>query len=217
MNKPIFQSTFLPPVQQIVHMMNAGEIIIELHDHYSKQTFRNRMQIAGPNGIQNLSIPVSKPNGSHTKMKDIKINNEKPWQEQIYKSIRTAYQNSPFYEFYIDDFLPFFKNKYSKLTDLNHQILLKVFEILEFDINISFTQSYIHEYNRDFRNTIHPKPQFREADPAFQPATYHQIFEDKYGFIPNMSIVDLIFNEGPLSYFYLKKSIKKKSYLPKNY
>lgn len=204
---PIFQSTFFPPIQIIAHMAKYSQVYVEQQDTYSKQTFRNRLQIAGPNGIQNLSIPVEKPFGSKTKMKDVLIKNTNDWQLQMLKSIQTAYKNSAFYEYYIDDFKPFFEQRFSLLIDLNIKVLHKVKELLEIECTIETTEEYIHEYENDFREIAHPKPQFRKPDPSFEQQKYHQLFEEKYGFIPNLSIMDLIFNEGPLSYFYLKNAV----------
>jgi hypothetical protein len=207
-SKPIFQSAFFPPVQQIAHISCHSEITIEQNDTYSKQSFRNRLQIAGPNGIQNLSIPVEKPFGSKTKMKDIVIKNTTDWQTNMFRSIRTAYKNSPFYEFYIDDFIPFFEQKFDYLIDLNLDVLSKILKTLEIETSIEVSKEYIHECKNDYREIVHPKPQFRKPDSHFSPKKYHQLFEEKNGFIPNLSILDLIFNEGPLSYFYIKNSIR---------
>lgn len=207
-SKPIFQSTFFPPVQQIAHISCYSEIMIEQHDTYSKQTFRNRLQIAGPNGIQNLSIPVEKPYGSKTRMKDIVIKNATDWQTNMIRSIKTAYKNSPFYEFYIDDFIPFFEQKFDRLIDLNLKVLSKILITLEIETSIDLSKEYMHDYQNDYRDIVHPKPQFRKPDSLFTPEKYHQLFEDKHGFIPNLSILDLIFNEGPLSYFYIKNSMR---------
>ncbi|PLX15687.1 MAG: hypothetical protein C0599_16395 [Salinivirgaceae bacterium] len=205
---PVFQSAYFPPIQQFAHFTKFDKVFIEQNDTYSKQTFRNRLQIAGPNGLQNLSIPVEKPFGSKTKMKDIIIKDSIDWQDNIFKSIQTAYKNSPFYEYYIDDFMPFFEQKYNKLIDLNIDILNKILESLEIECQVVLTDKYATNYQLDNREIVHPKPQFRISDPSFNQKQYHQLFEEKYGFLPNLSILDLIFNEGPLSYFYLKNSIK---------
>ncbi|MFO7864157.1 MAG: WbqC family protein [Salinivirgaceae bacterium] len=202
----IIQSTFFPPIQQLGWMMQHPHIVIEQHDTYAKQTFRNRMQIAGPNGIQNLSVPIEKPFGSQSKMKDIRVKYNDDWQKQIFRSIRTAYHNSAFYEYYIDDFAPFFEQRFDYLIDLNTAILRKVLEILELDVDIRFSEAYTDHGKGDFRDIAHPKPQYRKADPYFVSAHYYQLFAEKYGFMPNLSIIDLLFNEGPQSYFVLKES-----------
>lgn len=210
MSHVAIQSALFPPIQQISHIMRYDEVIVEQNDSYAKQTFRNRLQIAGPNGLQNLSIPVIKPHGSKTKMKDILINYDKDWQDQIFKSIRTAYHNSAFYEFYIDDFMPFFNTKTPKLFQLNINILRKILEILEIDTKLLPSEQYRQTYESDLREIIHPKPQHRPADHYYRDVVYHQLFEEKYGFIGNLSIIDLLFNEGPLSWFFLEKTIVNK-------
>jgi hypothetical protein len=206
----IIQSAFFPPVQQFAWIMQHPRIVIEQHDTYAKQTFRNRMQIAGPNGIQNLSVPIEKPFGSQSKMKDIRVKYNDDWQKQIFRSILTAYHNSAFYEYYIDDFAPFFKQPFDHLIDLNTAILRKALEILELDVDIRFSAAYTEHGKADFREFAHPKPQYRKADPYFKPPAYYQLFTEKYGFIPNLSIIDLLFNEGPQSYFILKQSCTAK-------
>ncbi|WP_057954509.1 WbqC family protein [Salinivirga cyanobacteriivorans] len=214
MSQVAIQSAFFPPIQQISHIMRYNQVVIEQHDTYAKQTFRNRVQIAGPNGLQNLSIPVIKPHGSKTKMKDILVNNEKDWQDQILKSIRTAYRNSPFYEFYIDDFAKILNTQIPKLFDLNLQLLRAILELLEIDTALIPSSDYQHNYEIDLRNIAHPKPQHKENDNCYNPVSYHQLFSEKYGFIENLSIIDLLFNEGPLSYFYLEKTIVNKKLSP---
>ena len=203
MNTIIIQSAVFPPIQQISWIMKAKTILVEQHDTYAKQTFRNRMQIAGPNGLQNLSIPVTKPLGAESKTKDILINYDSPWQTQFLKSIKTAYQNSAFFEYYIDDIEALLMRKDEKLIDYNITILKALLNILEINPSVKVTDKYEKTYENDFRDILHPKPQYQRADNIFKPSQYHQVFEEKYGFLPNLSIIDLIFNEGPLSYFVL--------------
>ena len=203
MNTIIIQSAVFPPIQQISWIMKAKTILVEQHDTYAKQTFRNRMQIAGPNGLQNLSIPVTKPLGAESKTKDILINYDSPWQTQFLKSIKTAYQNSAFFEYYIDAIEALLMRKDEKLIDYNITILKALLNILEINPSVKVTDKYEKTYENDFRDILHPKPQYQRADNIFKPSQYHQVFEEKYGFLPNLSIIDLIFNEGPLSYFVL--------------
>lgn len=210
MDNIIIQSTLFPPIQQISWLMRSKNALIEQYDTYAKQTFRNRMQIAGSNGLQSMSIPIEKPFGSATRMKDIIIKYDTPWQDQFLKSIKTTYRNSPFYEYYIDDFIPFFTRETEKLVEYNTLILKKILNILEIETSISLTDSYETPYDKDFREIAHPKPQYQKPDPTFRPIVYHQLFSAKFGFIPNISIIDLIFNEGPLSYFVLKKTFVSK-------
>ena len=203
MNTIIIQSAVFPPIQKKSWIMKAKTILVEQHDTYAKQTFRNRMQIAGPNGLQNLSIPVTKPLGAESKTKDILINYDSPWQTQFLKSIKTAYQNSAFFEYYIDDIEALLMRKDEKLIDYNITILKALLNILEINPSVKVTDKYEKTYENDFRDILHPKPQYQRADNIFKPSQYHQVFEEKYGFLPNLSIIDLIFNEGPLSYFVL--------------
>lgn len=206
MNEILIQSALFSPIQQMSWIMHSEQVLIEQHDTYAKQTFRNRIQIAGPNGLQSLSIPITKPFGATTKMKDVIIDYNSPWQMQFLKSIKTAYQNSAFYEYYIDDIASLFELHEEKLIDYNLKVLAKLQEILEIDTPTALTNHYTKTHENDFREVMHPKPQHQKADSNFNPVSYHQVFIDKFGFLPNLSIIDLIFNEGPLSYFNLKKS-----------
>ena len=206
-NTAVLQSCYFPNIQYISKLLIHKNIQLEIYDTYAKQTYRNRFEIYSPNGIQALSIPVEKIHGSKTMVKDILISQKTNWQDNHLKSIITAYKSSPFFEFYIDEFTPFFKKKYFKLIDLNTEILNKTIELLELENNITYTTKYNSIYPIDYRDTIHPKKQTQKHDSTFLCATYHQTFESKFGFIKNLSILDLIFNEGPMSYFILKNSI----------
>jgi len=194
----IFQSVYNGPVQYFARIIREEYIVIEQFDHYSKQTYRNRCSIAGANGILDLTIPVINEHGRKTRMKDVKIDYSLPWQKNHLRSIQSAYATAPFYEFIIDDLVYFYENPIRFLIDINKGLLEKVFAILDKQINISFTESFLplKEDGSDPRFFIHPKREFQIYDPEFMPANYNQVFIHKHGFIPNLSILDLLFNEG---------------------
>jgi len=194
----IVSIAYFPPVQYFSQIVNSDKIIIEQYENYTKQSYRNRCEILSPNGKQTLSIPVIKNSGNKQLIKDVKIDYKNDWQSVHLKSLQTAYLSSPFYEFYIDALMPFFKKQFTFLFDFNFEILQTLLSELEIKCKIIFTETYIKDYDfPDFRNSIHPKKKFQTAEIHHSAKKYTQVFFDKYDYIPNLSIVDLLFNEGP--------------------
>jgi hypothetical protein len=196
----IVSTSYLPPLGYTLALMRAGEVFVDLHETYPKQTCRNHCNIYGPNGKQVLSVPVRKTMGNHTPTLEIIPVNEIPWQNIHWRSIEAAYSNSPFFQFYQDDFLPFFTKKYDFLVDLNSDILSAVMRILHIECKVSFTSSYVRhpEGLTDRRTDLTSKHSVLMTPP------YSQTFSEKHGFIPNLSIIDLIFNLGPEAEGYLR-------------
>jgi hypothetical protein len=199
----LFIPTYFAPISQYSEIINTDEVIFEVHDNFQKQSYRNRCYIFNNNGKQLLNIPVKHSNKSSRKQtKDTLIESITPWQDQHFRSLKTAYSNSPFFEFYVDDLAPLFEKKYTYLQDVNIDTFLFVSEALQIDSDFKKTTSYILESeNNDFRNLasakVHPKI---IVDP------YIQMFDDKHGFLPNLSILDLLFMEGPNAISFLKKN-----------
>ena len=180
-------------------LMKTGGFTIELYETYSKQTCRNHADIYSPNGKQTLSIPVNKPGGNHTKTRDIRISYALPWNKTHWRAIEAAYNNSPFFLYYQDYFLPFFLKKYEYLVDLNSEILETLFRLVQISKEIRFTQTYQKKPADmlDLRLDLTAKHAKAICPP------YTQTFAEKHGFIPNLSIIDLIFNSGPETREYL--------------
>ncbi|MEH6306365.1 WbqC family protein [Olivibacter sp. CPCC 100613] len=199
----LFPSFYLAPIEAISEMLLADgdEILIEKFEHYPKQTYRNRATIYSPNGKLDLIIPVIRGTKVHTVMKDVRISYDSDWQRLHWMSLQTSYRRSAYFEFYEDDFAPFYNKTYEFLFDFNIELTVLLLRLLKIRKTLAFTNSYQDEYSgiQDFRNGIHPK-QLRQTE-YFKP--YFQVFEPKHGFFPNLSIVDLLFNQGPNSLNYL--------------
>ncbi len=194
-NLILLPTAYLPPIQWFVCFFAAKEVFIEQHETYPKQTYRNRCEIATANGKLALSIPVIKVDGNHTKTKDIAISDHQNWQALHWRAFVAAYANSPYFLFYQDDFEPFFQKKHDNLLQFNLELLDLVMRLLEVEKPFKLTSGF--EKNPagmlDLRNEITPKKPFT----LFPLSEYYQVFEERNGFKPGLSIVDLLFNMGP--------------------
>ena len=193
----LLTTAYLPPISYLSACLHSEEVLIEQFETYSKQTCRNHCRICGPNGLQTLSIPVIKVNGNHTLTKDIRIATSIPWQRLHWRSIETAYNNSPFFLYYQDEFKTVFEKKFDFLLDLNTILLGILFSILRIEKKISFTDHFMKNLpgTDDHRESSKKIKTFPGT--AFPP--YTQVFSPKHGFIADLSIIDLIFNLGPES------------------
>jgi hypothetical protein len=205
----ILSTAYMGPVQYFTKFILYSKIYIEQHETYLKQSFRNRCYICGTNGRMTLIIPVKKPYNS-TKIKDILIDYDTHWQRIHWNSIVSAYRSSPFFEFYEDDLKGFYVNKEKTLLDFNQKILQLLLGLLEIDRETNLTESFQRKYahETDFRLSINPKKRLAVKDDRFVPYRYNQVFIEKHGFITDLSIIDLLFNEGPNAKEILRKCIK---------
>lgn len=208
-------SAYLAPVQYYSKFVGDDRIFIERNDNYVKQTYRNRCTIMAANGPMPLSIPVEHSSSSKVATKDIRIAEHGNWQHLHWNAIVSAYNSTPFFEYYQDDFYPFYHNKYSFLFDFNEALRTMILDLLNVDCASAI---YTDEYKKDFssgeldlRDAIHPKKDWKSLDISFSSEPYYQVFEKKYGFVENMSIIDLLFNMGNESLIVLMDS-KKKSF-----
>jgi hypothetical protein len=199
-------TAYLAPVQYYCKLYRYDSILIEACENYPRQTYRNRCIIAGANAALTLSIPVEKNASPKTPVRDIRISDHGNWRHLHWNALRSAYNTSPFFEYYADDFLPFYEKKYNFLMDYNDELCNLVCELIDIHPHIRRTASYIPDVEHDFRNIIHPRNPQPDAD--FRPAPYYQVFQARHGFIPNLSIVDLLFNLGPESLIYLDKAAR---------
>lgn len=198
----LFIPTYFAPISQYKEIFKNDSIVFEIEDNFQKQTYRNRCYIYASLGKQQLSVPIihSNKKGLRQKTKDVRIDNSYKWQLQQLKTIQYAYRSSPYYEFYEDDVLPIFEKQHHFLLDLNLETHAFIMEALQEDISITKTTEYHVEPSlADRRFLAKPKLELSEQ---FKP--YTQVFDDKYGFIPNLSMLDLLFMEGPNALEYLQ-------------
>jgi hypothetical protein len=201
MKNILIHPTYFPSISHYVAMLQADLVTFEMEDNFQKQTNRNRMYIYSPNGVQLLNIPVKHAIEKHQKYKDVRIENDFGWQKNHFKSLEAAYRTSPFFEYFEDDFRPLFEKKHEFLMDLNLEIFELVNDSLGIKITPQKTTEFFHDvpnYN-DFRHLANGKKDTTQLE------EYTQVFEEKHGFINNLSILDLLFNEGRYAVDYLKK------------
>ena len=204
----LLSSAYWAPVQYYAKLYAYPEVWMEAYEHYVKQTWRNRCLIAAPGGTQALTVPVVKPAADKCPMKDIRISDHGNWRHLHWNALEAAYGNSPFFEYYADDFRPFYTQKWDFLFDFNEAIRRKVCELLDLQPAVRQTASYglTGGPADDLRDTISPKVPW-EADAGFAPRPYYQVFARKYGFQPGLSVADLLFNMGPEALLVLRGSV----------
>lgn len=206
----ILSSAYLPPVEYYTKLYAYDKVYIERYDHYIKQTYRNRCIIASAEGMLALTVPTEKGDEVKCLMKDIRISDHGNWRHVHWNAFVAAYRHSPFFDYYADEFHRFFEHKYEFLYDFNSELCHWVCEQIDLQPCIVSTDGYRMDLKGvdDFREIIHPKKDWKLADPAFSPKTYYQVFDAKQGFLPNLSIADLLFNMGPESLLVLRDSMK---------
>lgn len=201
MNIATLSSAYFAPVQWYQKLCRYDGCEIECCDNFVKQTYRNRCVIATTNGLQALTIPIEKYVGSKCLMRDIRISNHGNWQHLHWNALQSAYGESPFFEYYADDIRPFFEQTHTFLFDFNMQITTKMCELLDIQPAISATDCFKTGIDNDFREVIRPKHPI--ADEGFEVHKYYQVYQQKHGFQQNLSILDLLFNEGNEAVLYL--------------
>ena len=207
MSTALLQTTYFGPIQWYQKLYRYDQTLIEQHDSYQKQTYRNRCVIATANGLQALTVPVEHDTlnikNEILKVKDLRISDHNNWRRIHWNALQSAYNESPFFDYYADDIRLFFEKKYEFLVDFNEAIRQTVCNLLDIHPQVSYTTDFsrqpsdIDDY-REVINAKHPQP-----DEDFQPRRYWQVFEGKHGFQANLSILDLLFNMGNEAVFYL--------------
>ncbi|MCR9013272.1 WbqC family protein [Gabonibacter chumensis] len=205
MKKILLNTAYFPPIQYLSKIKDYEEVIIEQYEHYGKQSYRNRCDIMTANGVMTLSVPVIKATSKKILTKETCIDYSTSWQKLHFKGIESAYKNSPYYDYYMDHFTSFFTKKEKYLLDLNTKIIHEILDILSLNNTIALSTDYVNtpDHCDDFRDVIHPKPSRRRFNDPFVAKPYHQTFAERFPFAPNLSVMDLLFNEGPDATLYL--------------
>ena len=189
--------SYLGPVAYYSAILQSEEIFIETKEHFIKQSCRNRCTIMGANGTQTLTIPKERKSSDKTLISDISISNQDNWQKSHWQSIVSAYNSSPFFEYYKDEILPFYNTKHSTLFDFNLKLSKTILELMQVEKKINFTSKFQKEFNGlDFRSSKFILKNQEE---------YQQVFCEKYSYIPNLSILDVLINLGPETTSYLER------------
>ncbi|MBO4810685.1 MAG: WbqC family protein [Prevotella sp.] len=197
----LLSTTYFGPVQWYQKLYRHDGVMIEACESFQKQTYRNRCLIATAQGVQALTVPVV---GSDTKLlADMRISDHGNWRHQHWQAITSAYGDSPFLEYYEDDLRPFFfERRWERLIDFNDDIMHKMCELLDIHPVVTRTEKFAKGGDfTDYREAISPKHPL--PDPDFTPKPYYQVFAQRHGFLPNLSILDLLLNMGPEAIFYL--------------
>ncbi|MBW4891652.1 WbqC family protein [Mucilaginibacter sp. HMF5004] len=192
---------YLPPVEYFIQLnKHKANILIEHEEHLVKQSYRNRAHIYSPDGLLPLTVPVVKGSKTHTKVKDVKISYDFKWQRLHWMSLQNCYRRSTYFEFYEDDYAPFYEKRFEYLFDFNEQLFNTILKQVKIKANLKFTEEYMPAYPdmADLRASLDPKKPITTGQKP-----YFQLFEERCGFLENLSIVDLLFNHGPQAASYL--------------
>jgi len=196
----LLQPTYFSPIIQYVGIVKSSKIIFEVEDNFQKQTYRNRSNIYTSQGKLALTVPIQHNKSIKQKTKDVKVDYKDSWQQLHLRTLTTAYNSSPFFEFYIDDLLPIFEKQTTYLLDLNLKCHQFIMDALQIKVPAIKTTEYQPEVDYlDLR-----KLAIAKGGIQFQLERYIQVFEENHGFIPNLSILDLLFMEGPNALNYLE-------------
>ncbi|MEQ8714717.1 MAG: WbqC family protein [Cyclobacteriaceae bacterium] len=196
MKSIVVESQYLPGIAYFSLLASANTIIIDGHENYVRQTYRNRAEILGPNGIINLTVPVERGRSKQL-MKETLIDNTSNWQKIHWRSIQSSYGKSPFFEYYADQLVSYYEREYRYLVDLNHDLLSCLLKVVDLDVQWSYSKQYVESESvdiQDYRSIVNPK---RKKDYLEKLSTlaYPQVFGSK--FVTGMSLIDMLFCEGP--------------------
>ena len=202
--KQLIHPAYFPGILSYSLMTSGSPVLFEVSDFYEKQTYRNRMYIQSANAKQMLSVQVKHTHSDGKQLyKDVQISNDFDWQKLHWRSLETAYRTSPYFEFYEDDLMPLFERKYKYLIDLNLESIQTINNLLELEVSFELTDNYKQQYDNTtdlrFLKNAKKEPVIVKKFPQ-----YTQMFLDRHEFMPNLSILDLLFMEGPNAISYLE-------------
>ena len=187
---------YFGPIRHYALIASYGGVELEQHENFVKSTYRNRCCVSGPNGKLRLSIPLKGGKDKRRQTRRALIDNSYNWKRIHWESLCACYRRSPYFEFYEDDFLPFFEREDNELWTFNLELMQKVLELIGMDVPVSFSAAYNESPSiPDYRNAIRPnKP---GPDDGYEPQAYEQVFSGRNGFIPELTILDALFSLGP--------------------
>ncbi len=195
----IFPTAYLPSIQYISLFLKTDDVSIELFETYCKQSCRTRCDVITANGIQTLTVPVVKVNGNHTLTKDIEISYKESWQQVHLRCMESAYRKSAYFDYYFPYFEKIYKQRFNTLVELNDFCLKTILKIIKVKKEYSYTEDFEKIIdNSDYRIFLS-----KNGTNKTEMKPYYQVFADRHGFISNLSVIDLLFNEGPASVNYL--------------
>ena len=206
----LIESHYFPSIQYFSKFFLHPSLMLEQQENYVKRSFRNRTHIATANGLLRLSVPLEKGKNQQQSIQEVCISYEENWQSKQWTAICSAYGNAPFFEYYVDDFQPLFEEQDTYLFEHNLKILQTIFFVLDISPTIEFSETYLTKTTPDicdFRNKINPKTINSIIDTSYQNIPYQQVFAEKNGYLPNLSILDLIFCKGPETISILENSV----------
>lgn len=204
----VLSTAYWPNLHYFYYVVNGSSVTIDLHEHYEKQSYRNRSRILSANGVLDLSIPIEHP-GKACSLKDVKMS-KGSWKSQHFSALQSAYGKAPYFDFFADDIKALYDRDFETLSAFNTAQLKFILKALRLKTQVQFSESYVtRERAIDLRYLIHPKRDFRQDTEVVQllQKPYYQGFSERFGFCPNLSILDLLFNKGLESVSYLRKAL----------
>ncbi len=198
--KILLSTAYLPPIEYFSYILKAEEVFIEREENYIKQSYRNRCYILSSGGTQLLTVPVYKGSFHKIPVKEVRIDYSKKWQQVHLRALNASYKSSPFFIYYFDNIEKIILAEYEFLLDLNMALLKAILNIMKINVSVEYTSEFkpVSNIKNDLRYTINPK-----KESGYIQREYIQVFNTDRGFIPGLSIIDLIFNMGPEARNYL--------------
>jgi len=198
---PLFATSYFPPISYMAALLQNTQFVIEQHETFPKQTHRNRTVIITASGLMTLSVPVTRPQGTHTQTADIGVSYAERWNVNHWRALETAYNASPYFLYYRDEIEKLLMRRYDRLLDLNEAILQYLLKKIKHSAQYKRSDDYLPHPDNDLRNHF----DYKHTDPKINIPTYSQVFADRMPFQPHVSILDLLFNVGPDTKEYLRK------------
>jgi hypothetical protein len=192
----LLPALFFGPIDYFALIARSEELIFDSHEHFKKQTYRNRCEVLGPNGTFKMLLPVRRRN--HSPMVEVTIAEEEKWRRLHLKTLGSFYRSSSYFEFYEHRIDEFYARKFENLFELNMASTALACELLDIPFNFKTSTEFIPYAEDDLRLKIHPK-----SSSLTTQSSYHQVFSDRFEFQPNLSVLDLLFNRGPQAREYL--------------